>query len=246
MKFIQRLALAILFVLSATVATPASAHSRSTICTSVLTTTTIPSDLVVPEGVYCELNNTTVQGNIQIGQRSTLALYESRIEGTITGTRFELVTLQNTAVGKDIRLSSGVSIWLEGATIEGDVHLNDGLDTRVLQSQVSGDLLVRRSSQQVQFCGTTVNGDARFADNEGWVNVGGDLSSCAANTVRGTLRVHHNQQAITVANNAVGRDLVCTANDPAPVAYKNQVAGRTRGQCGVDQAVYLVELGQGE
>ncbi|NJO83949.1 MAG: hypothetical protein HC828_14950 [Blastochloris sp.] len=73
--------------------------------------------------------------------------------------------------------------------------------------------------------------DARFVNNHGWIAVGGDLTTCAANEVRGSLRVKHNQQTITVANNTVGHDLVCVANEPAPTVYDNHVGGASRGQC---------------
>jgi hypothetical protein len=49
-----------------------------------------------------------------------------------------------------------------------------------------------------------------------------------------------------VANNTVGRNLVCAANDPAPVVYGNQVGGRVRGQCGAGEPVSATELGDGE
>lgn len=81
-----------------------------------------------------------------------------------------------------------------------------------------------------------------FAGNEGWVGVGGEPASRAANEVRGHLRVHHNRQALTVANNLVGRDLVCVANDPAPAVFGNRVGGKARGQCGAGEPVSPLEL----
>ena len=197
----------------------------------------------MPERVYCELNRVTVRGDAWVLEQSTFAVHESRIEGSITGMRFEGVHLHNTGVGAGMRLSGGVSVWIEDSTSEESVRLSDNLDTRVLRSQVTGDLIVRRAEDQVQFCGAMVGGDARFADNHGWVQIGGDLANCPANEVRGNLRVHHNEQQITVANNAVGQNLVCAANKPAPMVYANEVDGTARGQCGAGEAVDAGELG---
>jgi hypothetical protein len=243
MNIIRGLALALLLAIVALAATPAQAGPARTVCADVLSNVVVPGDLLVPEGVYCELNNVTVKGDARIHQRSTLAVYDSRIDGDITGSRFELVTVENSSVGGRIQLKSGVSTWIEGSTVEGDVRFSDGHDARVLGSEVLGDLTIRGTHEQVQFCGATVGGDARFASNEGWVFLGGGLEGCSANEVRGTMRVHNNLQDTTVANNTVGRDLVCAANEPAPTVYDNQVSGRARGQCGAGEVVAASELG---
>jgi hypothetical protein len=245
MNIIRGLTLALLLAIAALAATPAQAGPARTLCTDVLNDTVVPGDLLVPEGVYCELNNVTVQGDARIQRRSTLAIHDSRVDGDITGSRFELVLLRNATVGGHVRLTSGVSTWIEeGTTVEGDVRFSDGHDARVLGSEVLGDLTIRGTHEQVQFCGATVGGDARFASNEGWVFLGGGLEGCAPNEVRGTMRVHHNLQETTVANNTVGRDLVCAANEPAPTVYDNRVSGRARGQCGAGEAVAADELGE--
>jgi hypothetical protein len=234
------------FLLSFAVGSPAAARPAPTICSDVLTTTVIPSDLVVPERSHCELNGVTVRGDVRLRQGAGFTPYDSQIEGSITGAQFELLQLLNTHVAGGIRLHGGVTVEIGTATVAGDIRLSDTRDARVVQSEVLGSLVIRGAGDQVQFCGTTVRGDARFAGNSGWVMVGGDLASCAANDVRGDLRVQHNQQQITVTNNAVGQNLVCTANEPAPTVYANQVGGRARGQCGAGEAVDAGELGDVE
>jgi hypothetical protein len=246
MNIMRWLILSLTLILSAGLAAPVLARPAPISCAGELSNLTIPGDLIVPEGEYCELNSMTVLGDARVGRRSTLAVYGGRIAGALSGSSFELVLLQGASVGGRIRLTGGVSAWLEYATVAGDTRITDIVDTRVLQTQLASDLVVRGGREVVQFCGTIVEGDARFASNGGGLQIGGDLATCAANKVQGNLRVHHNQSEITVANNTVGRNLVCAANNPAPLVYGNQVGGSVRGQCGAGEPVSATELGDGE
>lgn len=246
MKITMQLLLAALLMLSFAVVSPAAARPAPVFCDTVLTDTVVASDLVVPKRSHCELNNVTVLGDVRMQDGAGFTPYDSRIVGSITGARFELLQLLNTTVEGNIRLRSGVRVELTGATVAGDLRLNNLFEALVLESQVWGTLVVRDTSGQVQFCGTAVEQDARFAGNSGWIMVGGDLATCTANTVHGTLRVHHNQQAITVANNTVGQHLICAANDPTPTVFANQVRGKARGQCGGNEPVDARELAETE
>jgi hypothetical protein len=246
MNIMRWLILSLTLILSAGFAAPVSAYPASISCAGVFSNLTIPGDLIVPEGEYCELNSVTVLGDAQVGRRSTLAVYGGRIAGALRGSNVELVLLQGASVGGRIRLVGGATARLEYATVAGDTRIADIVDTRVLQTQLAGDLVVRGGREVVQFCGTTVAGDAQFARNKSWVGIGGDLATCTANEVWGNLRVHHNLGGVMVANNTIGRNLVCAANDPAPAVYGNQVGGRARGQCGAGEPVSVTELGDGE
>jgi hypothetical protein len=246
MNIMRWLILSLTLILSAGLAAPVSAHPASTTCAGVFSNRTIPGDLIVPEGEYCELNGVTVLGDAQVGRRSTFAIYESRIEGALTGSRFELVLLQGASVGGRIRLEGGATVRLEYATVAEDTRIADIVDTRVLQTQLAGNLVVRGGREVVLLCGTIVEGDAQFAGNKSWVGIGGDLAACGANEVQGNLRLHHNLGGVMLANNTVGRNLVCAANDPAPAVYGNKVGGRVRGQCGVGEPVSATELVDGE
>ncbi|NJO83759.1 MAG: hypothetical protein HC828_13800 [Blastochloris sp.] len=163
----------------------------------------------------------------------------------LSGDGFELALLQNASVGKRIRLEQGVSAWLEGATITGDIRISDVVDTRILEARLAGDLVVRSGREVVLFCGSTVAGDARFAANKSWVGIGDGSTTCRGNDVRGSIRAHHNLGGVTVANNTVGRNLVCAANDPAPEVSGNRVGGKARGQCGAGETVNTSELSDG-
>lgn len=246
MKTIVWHILAALFTLSFAAVSPAAARPAPTRCSNVLSNTVIRGDLLVPERSHCELNGVTVRGDVRLGAGAGFTPYDSRIEGTIAGAEFELLHMLNTNVAGGIRMHSGVRVEIDNATVAGDIRLSDTLDSRVVHTEVRGSLVIRGAREQVQFCGSTVGGNARFADNDGWVSVGGELASCAANVVRGHLRVHHNQQQITIANNAVGRNLVCAANEPAPTVFANQVTGKARGQCGAGEMVDADEIGGAE
>jgi hypothetical protein len=196
--------------------------------------------------VYCELDGSTVLGDVRVHRRSTFAAYDSTITGDLQAAYFGLVLLERTQLGGQLQLEHGISGWFEQATLGGGARLLGVSDTRVLHTTVQGNLTVRDAHDQVQFCGSSVTGNARFAGNEGFIHIGGGLASCAANEVRGSLRVHDNRQEITVANNTVGQNLICAANEPAPTVFGNQVGGKARGQCGVNEPVDPAELSEAE
>lgn len=237
MNILRWLVLSLTVIVSAGLVTPVSARSASTHCSDTLSNQTIAGDLLVPEGEYCELNNVTVLGDTRVGRRSTFAVYDSRIEGGVTGSDVELVLLQGASVGGRIRVAGGVSTLLENATVAGDVRINDIIDARVLQTNLASDLVVRGGREVVLFCGSTVVGDARFTANTSWLGLGGGLETCTGNNVQGNLRVDHNLGGVTVANNTIKQNLLCAANDPAPEVDGNQVGGKARGQCRSDEAV---------
>jgi hypothetical protein len=246
MKTITWLMLSLTFILSAGLVAPAAARIVRTSCVGELANLTVRGDLIVPEGEQCQLIHVTVRGNVRVNERATLEVIESRINAALTGAHFERVSLQDSSVGQRVRLIGGVSVELVRTTIEDGARLVDQIDARVLQSRVTGPLVVRGTREVALVCGSTVEGDARFTDNRGGLLIGGDPALCAANEVQGHLRLHHNQSETTVAHNTIGQNLVCAANDPAPTAFDNQVGGTTRGQCGTNEPVDATELTDSE
>lgn len=246
MKAIAWLVLSLTLFLTAGLAAPAAARPTHTTCDGDLLNQTVPGDLVVLAGEACVLVNVTVRGSVLVHERSGFQAIESRVDGSITGAHFEHVALRDSSVGGRIRLSNGVTAEFERSRAEGNVRLIDQHDARLLGSRVTGNLVMRGSREVAMLCGTIVEGDARFAEQHGGLFIGDAPimpGLCSANEVQGNLRVHHNQSDTVVANTTVGRNLVCAANEPAPVVYGNEVSGRARGQCGDGAAVDVTELG---
>lgn len=234
MRVITWLILSLTLITSLGLAAPAAARPAPTTCTGELADLTIPGDLIVPAGENCTLINVTVHGDARVHEGSTLGAHDSRIEGNLTGTDFEHVSVADASVGGRIRLTGGSSAWLERALAEGDVRLSGQVDARVLQSRVTGELVVRGTSEVALLCATTVEGDARFARHRGGLLIGDDPTApgtCGPNEVWGNLLVQQNSSDTIIANTTIGGDLACAANDPAPVLFGNQVAGTGRGQC---------------
>jgi hypothetical protein len=231
MKALRWLVLSLTLILSAGFAAPASAQPAPTRCTSFIFNRTIAGDLLVPQFARCELDEVIVQGDIVVRQGATFLAYNSRFKGTLTSNGFDQVLIEDTRIGGPVHLTNGISTRFGRVVIEDDTRLNDNYIMRVLDTKVAGDLVVRGAGEQLYFCGSAVGGNAWFAHNKAYTLLGGEFPDCAANNVRGDMHVHYNQQQITVANNTVGRNLVCTANDPAPSVYDNQVGGAARGQC---------------
>lgn len=249
MKTIHWLILSLILTLSAGFTVPVSASPASTICTGAFFNMTVPGTLIVPAGAYCELNNVTVRGKVHVRERSTFAVYGGRIDGSLTSSGYELVLIEGASVGGRIRLSGGVSARFEYATLENETRLIDNIDTRLLQTQVTGDLVVRGAREVALLCGATIEGNAWFADHRGELLIGDDPTApayCSANKVSGNLLVYHNRSDTIVANTTVGRNLICTANNPAPLVYGNQVRGKSLGQCGFGKSMNASEPGAGE
>jgi hypothetical protein len=246
MKATAWLILSLTLFLTAGLATPAAARPTHVSCVGDLIDQTVVGDLIVPASEACVLINVTVRGNVRVGERSGLQVIESRVEGGVSGARFEHVSFRDASVGGRIQLSDGVTTEFERSRAEGNVRLIGLHDARLLTTRVQGNLVMRASREVAMLCGTTVEGDARLAEHRGGLFIGDAPifpGLCSANEVWGTLRVHHNQSDTVVANTTVGRNLICAANEPEPVVYGNQVGGKARGQCGDGEAVDVAELG---
>lgn len=248
MKLITWLIVSLTLFIATGVADSVEARPARTACVGDLSDQTIDGDLIVPARETCTLINVTVRGSVRVDERSGLEVIASRIDGGVTGARFERVSFRDAAVGGPIRLTGGNSAVLERTSVAGATRLVEQVDVRVLESRVQGNLVMLGSREVAMLCGATVEGDARFAEHRGGLLIGDAPilpGFCSANEVWGNLRVHHNQSDTIIANTAVGRNLVCTANDPAPAVYGNTVGGAARGQCGDGAPVDAVELDDG-
>ncbi len=246
MKATAWLILSLTLFLTVGIAAPLEARPARTNCVGDLSDQIILGDLIVPASEACVLINVTVRGNVRVGERSGLQVIESRVEGGVSGARFEHVSFRDASVGGRIQLSDGVTTEFERSRAEGNVRLIGLHDARLLTTRVQGNLVMRASREVAMLCGTTVEGDARLAEHRGGLLIGDAPifpGLCSANEVWGTIRVHHNQSDTVIAFTTIGRNLICAANEPAPAVYGNTVGGTARGQCGDGEVVGAAELG---
>lgn len=248
MKAITWLILSLTLFFGSGIAAPVEARQARTSCVGDLSNQTILGDLSVPAGEACVLINVTVRGNVRVHERSGLQAIASRVDGSVSGSGFEHVSFQDASVGGRVRLTDGVTAEFAQSLLEASVRLIGQHDVRLLESRVTGNLVMRGSREVAMLCGTIVEGDARFAEHRGGLLIGDAPllpGVCSANEVWGSLRVHHNQSDTIIAFTTIGRNLVCAANEPAPALYGNTIGGTARGQCGDGAAVDAAELGDG-
>lgn len=103
----RTLALALALVISVLVG-GASAVQGAT-CTSTLSGSIAPGDIVVPSGASCTLSNATVTGDVQVRQNASLTVD---------------ATAQPTTIGGSVEAIGCASAILEGGvTVTGDVRI---------------------------------------------------------------------------------------------------------------------------
>lgn len=142
--------------------------------------------------------------------------------------------LNGTTVTRDVIVQANGDLDTNGATIGGSLQIvGTSLSNAICDTQVGGTILVRRSSGTTTLGGGACSdgNESRFVEiskNTGPVDV-------ASSQVAKDLTVANNTTGtpVTISATAVGRDLACSGNSPAPqVDTDTTVERRTTGtQC---------------
>ncbi len=195
--------------------------------------TEITGDVYIGEQAGADFYHVRVGGNVDI--RSTWALLDTFGETTINGRvrveDAERLNLSRTTVNGDLQVARTRLVTATNSRVKGAVRVQDITFVAFRGSRLDRAVTVERAQDEARLCESSVGGDATFAGNSTKLAIGGGAYLCGGNTVRGTLAVRHNQAAITIADNIVRGDLLCTGNEPAPTGSGNQVAGSKQDQC---------------
>jgi hypothetical protein len=222
----KRKFVAFLLVL-ATFAMPRLAFAAATECTGVITATTIPGDVVVPSGAFCDLDGVIVQGDVIVQRGGSLSVdatsTDTLIRGNIRGNGCGYIQLKNTA-SPAIRMVVG-----------GDVTIARCTDTAfsgcvgVSTSTPPASVLIGGSFKCSDISDTCV---ALYCTVAGDVDCSGNAGGCelAASAVGGNAIINDNGALSTIANNVIAGALKCNGNAAANGAG-NKVAGTKSGQC---------------
>jgi hypothetical protein len=172
---------------------------------------TFNGNLTISNTQVCDLVNATVNGNITVNPGGTLILDGGNATGNVQG--------------------QGGKLVLNAATIDGNVQINGGSFTIGPETTINKNVDIQNTPQALahnQVCGATINGNLRFHNNGGAVDIG--AASCAGNLIGGNLQVQNNNAPVTIFANTISKNLQCSQNSPAPNGGSN-VAKSDQGQC---------------
>ncbi len=179
---------------------------------------TVNGSVTVDPGVTCTLDGVVVQGNVTVSSGGSLiGIHAVRTFGSVNATGAQAVSLDTgTRIGGALILDStgGVQVIAAvggGISIAGTTGASAG----------SPNVVCASSSRQFQL--RTSAPGAPFS-------IGGMPSCAAGNAASGNMQILNNAGAVTVANNTVGGNLVCTGNTSISAA-SNSVNGAKTGQC---------------
>lgn len=160
-------------------------------------------DVVVPDGEFCQLDGTTVRGNVAVRPDALLDMVGATVEGTVTLTRSEGSFGEASRVTGNIQATDAAFVDFTGITVGGDIQaerrtrfaadrltVNGNLQAKQVSfvdlqdSTVNGTFTVERAEEGSIFCGNRFNGNTEFRDNGLLVQIGGS-PECAGNEVEG-------------------------------------------------------------
>ncbi len=174
-----------------------------------LTGQTIHGNVVVPLGAFCDLNGSSITGNVQIQRSGGLSLdAASSVDRNVdVGRDAQVVLFNGSTVGGSIWCSKCSAADLHDSTVQGSLYDNGmtfGAD--LTNSQIHGSLSISQSKDGgfgFSFTGNTIGEDFSFVDNTG---------------------------TSTISGNTIGDELNCRNNTPPPAGGGNTAAEK-EGQC---------------
>ncbi|GAA3249758.1 hypothetical protein ACFO1B_39630 [Dactylosporangium siamense] len=266
--------------LAAVFAVPAAPAQAGliTYCVGTGGAVTVPNDLYVPAGESCSLEGTTITGNVQVATGANLVVNNGSISGEVRIAADGYLDATATTIGGQVVLAAGGFgvylrqggtgtvtlrpkgtatiegfLFLEGATVTGNVTIGVGearLDqqtqvtgnvsssgayyTDVHDSFIDGTLSVLNTSTGSVVCGSAVRGKATFAGNLGGVQLGpnGTLDGCATGGYWGRdVSISNTTGGVSLEDNIINGQLQLSSNTPAArVAADNRIRGGVVGE----------------
>ncbi len=163
--------------------------------------------LVPTSGTTC--NGTysgTFKGNLTVSKGQTCTFYGGGTTGSITGT--------------------GGNINLIGATVGSSLVIQSGGAFAFTQSTIKGNLTVQsipKSSTVNQVCGSTITGSVVYQSNSAPLIIGSGTTSCAMNSIGGSLSVSSNPAPVTMNGDKVSGSIQVQSNGGATTINGNSV-----------------------
>ena len=207
-------------------------------------------DVIVPANAVCTLFDSTVRGNVFVGEGAYFQATNTDIGGRVRAhNALTLFIDSESTVGHDVKAYGTAQVFVFNATIgrglkvDGSTEVVQVCGTTVTRGDLaitrSGlDILVGSSDPTVDCAGNTVSkGDLELERNA--VEVSFIVSG---NTVSDDLEVNKNTGPVekTITDNAGGDDLECYGNEEPVVSEGNTGWNERKGQC---REVFTCEVG---
>jgi hypothetical protein len=204
----------------ALLASPVHAGSSDHVeCTGVVTGVDVDS-VTVPPGEICQLDNSTVSGNVTAERDSTLFAVTNTIGGNLVGDGHDTLQATNNFIGGNVRLQNGTGAGGSGA------------DHVLCDNFINGNVSLQRNNGAIfiGYCGGNfIGGNVSVTDN---LTDAPDRFRVRGNRVGGQMQINDNagDTLKSVQDNVVNRTLSCFDNEDPFIGTPND-AGRAEGQC---------------
>ena len=194
---------------------PASAATAPDVqCNSELNAVTV-RDVTVPIGGNCTLRNSLVTGHVFAWDGSYFQATHTRIMGDVVGSAAQTVYLER------------------GSSVRGSIRASRVVQVFLFSTHVRGDVKVKRTTDQVFICGSTVElGNVQIVHSARNIMVGGPRwSGCDGNSIRwGDMSVRWNRtdvQLVVKGNRFPRGNLVVSGNSgPSDKLVQGNSGGR--------------------
>jgi hypothetical protein len=146
---------------------PASSAFAQDACRGSLGAVTV-ENLDVPQNARCELNGTTVEGNIVVNRGATLHSSGGSVEGNIQAEGAARVVVGNSRIGGSFQIKQGGGAEIRSTPVEGDIQLesNNGSVQHVIGNRVGGNVQVNQNRGGVDIVGNTIDGNLQCQSND--------------------------------------------------------------------------------
>jgi hypothetical protein len=153
--------------LTAALLAPASPALAQDACTGSLGAVTV-ENLDVPQNARCELNGTTVEGNIVVNRGAALRSSGGSVEGNIQAEGAARVVVGNSRIGGSFQIKQGGGAEIRSTPVEGDIQLesNNGPVQHVIGNRVGGNVQINQNRGGVDIVGNTIDGNLQCQSND--------------------------------------------------------------------------------
>lgn len=188
-------------------APPASA-ALVTYCTGVAGGVTVPNELVVPQDASCDLQGTTVQGDVTVRAGADLLADGATITGDLVVREDAFADLVGTSVAGSVAGSSQYGVFLESSQVGGDVDQRQPEDTGsdpfvyALGTDIDGNVDSRAGELLLE--SSTLDGDL--------LSRRGVFTDVVDSVVGGSLTVRRNELGAVVCESEIYGPAVFEAN----------------------------------
>jgi hypothetical protein len=176
--------------LSGLAATASPAMADDFRCTGAATGTF--DNVVVPRNEACILTASTVTGNVKVQRNAYFEAATTSVGGNVEGSRAQTVFLHDLSI------------------VDGSVTTQRTIQVFLFDSFVNGGVNVEGTTEVVDVCGMTVNGNLTVKKSGQDILLGDPLTEdCAGNTLRSNVQVEENDVNVelVIRGNSVGGNL---------------------------------------